>query len=68
MAVQCEVCGKKPSYGHNVSHAKNHTPRRWVPNIQVKRVMLGDQYVRLKICTRCLRTMSKNERAAAKAQ
>ena len=66
MAVQCEVCGKKPSYGHNVRHAKNHTPRRWVPNIQEKRVMVGDKLVRLKICTRCLRTMSKSERVAAK--
>lgn len=68
MAVQCDVCGKKPSYGHNVSHAKNRTPRRWVPNVQVKRVMMGDQYVRLAICTRCLRTLSKGERAAAAAQ
>ena len=62
MAVQCEVCGKRPEYGHNVSHAKNHTPRRWVPNIQVKRVLVGGELVRLKICTRCLRTLSKSER------
>jgi len=66
MAVRCEVCGKKPSYGHNVSHAKNHTPRRWVPNIQQKRVLVGGELVRLKICTRCLRTMSKPDRAAAR--
>ncbi len=59
MAVMCEVCGKKPSYGSNVSHAKNHTPRRWVPNIQEKRLMVGGEYRRVKICTRCLRTLSK---------
>ncbi len=66
MAVQCEVCGKKPNYGFNVSHAKNHTRRRWLPNIQQKRVLVGGELVRLKICTRCLRTMSKSERVAAR--
>jgi large subunit ribosomal protein L28 len=65
MAVQCEVCGKRPNYGFNVSHAKNHTRRRWLPNIQQKRVLVGGELVRLKICTRCLRTMSKSEREAA---
>lgn len=61
MAVKCEVCGKHPSYGHNVSHAANATPRRWVPNIQVKRVMVNNEYQRLKICTRCLRTLNKHQ-------
>ncbi len=59
--AMCEVCGKKPSYGHNVSHAKNRTARRWVPNIQEKRIMIGGEYRRVKICTRCLRTLSKNQ-------
>jgi len=45
--AMCEVCGKKPSYGHNVSHAKNHTPRRWMPNIQTTRVMIGGEYQRV---------------------
>jgi len=62
--AMCEVCGKKPSYGYNVSHAKNHTPRRWMPNIQAAHVMVDGEYVRVKICTRCLRTMSKNQDAA----
>ena len=60
MPVVCEVCGKKPSYGYNVSHAKNHTPRRWVPNVQVRNIAIGDTVQRVKICTRCLRTMNKN--------
>jgi large subunit ribosomal protein L28 len=63
MAVTCQVCGKKPSYGHNVSHAKNHTPRRWVPNVQNKRIMVGGEYQRVHICTRCLRTLNKNQNA-----
>ena len=58
--AMCEVCGKKPSYGHNVSHAKNRTPRRWLPNIQQKRIMVAGEYRRVKICTRCLRTLSKS--------
>ena len=60
MSVVCQVCGKKPTYGHNVSHAKNRTPRRWVPNVHSKRVMLNGQYQKVNICTRCLRTLTKN--------
>lgn len=68
--AMCEVCGKKPGYGHNVSHAKNRTARRWMPNIQEKRIWvpsgLGGEYRRVKICTRCLRTLSKDQRLASK--
>lgn len=64
MAVKCEVCGKKPSYGSNVSHAKNHTPRRWVPNIQVKQMLIKGDMQRVKICTRCIRTLSKHAAAS----
>lgn len=63
--AMCEMCGKKPSYGSNVSHAKNHTPRRWMPNIQAAHVMIDGEYQRVKICTRCLRTLSKNQGAAS---
>ena len=59
MSVVCDVCGKKPTYGHNVSHAKNHTPRRWVPNVQTKRMTVNGETKRVHICTRCLRTMQK---------
>ena len=34
MSRVCEVCGKKPQFGHNVSHAHNVTNRRWNPNLQ----------------------------------
>ncbi len=63
MSVVCEVCGKKPSYGHNVSHAKNHTPRRWVPNVHSKRIFMNGEMQRLNICTRCMRTLSKKQTA-----
>jgi large subunit ribosomal protein L28 len=63
--AMCEVCGKKPSYGHNVSHAKNRTARRWMPNIQNTRIMINGEYRRVKICTRCLRTLSKSQGLAS---
>lgn len=63
MSVVCDVCGKKPTYGHNVSHAKNHTPRRWVPNVQSKRILVGEKLQHVNICTRCLRTLNKKNAA-----
>ena len=58
--AKCEICGKKPSFGNNVSHAKNRTRRTWKPNIQKATLLRGDGVqVQVKLCTRCLRTMSK---------
>ena len=34
MAANCDVCGKGPSFGHNISHSHRRTKRRWNPNIQ----------------------------------
>jgi large subunit ribosomal protein L28 len=58
MARECEICGKKPQYGHNVSHSKVRTNRRFLPNLQVGRVRVGDRIVKARVCTRCLRTYS----------
>ena len=55
MARVCEICGKKPSVGNNVSHAKNRTRRTWVPNLLTMRTMKGESVVKIKICTRCLK-------------
>jgi len=59
MAGRCDVCGRKPQYGSNVSHSKRHTNRRFVVNVQHRRLPINGipQYVN--ICTRCLRTMNK---------
>ncbi len=54
MAKVCEVCGKKPMFGHNVSHANNKTLRRFNPNLQRIRVKVGDQTRRMWVCTRCI--------------
>ena len=56
MARKCEVCGKGPAAGNNVSHAHNKTKRRFLPNIQRVRVLRGGQVRRLKVCTQCIRS------------
>ena len=40
MAAVCEVCGKKPSFGMNISHSHRRTKRRWDPNIQKVRAVV----------------------------
>ena len=58
--AKCQLCGKKPSFGNNVSHAHNLTRRMWKPNIQKATLTLdGGVSVQMKICTKCLRTVSK---------
>ena len=56
MARVCEVCGKGPITGHNVSHANNKTPRRWYPNLQRARVVVNDVVRRIRVCTQCLKS------------
>lgn len=57
MARRCEMCGKGPVYGNNISHANNHTRRRWNPNIQRMRVKMSNgANKRMRVCTRCLRS------------
>jgi large subunit ribosomal protein L28 len=56
MAKRCELCGKGPVVGRNVSHAHNVTPRRFEPNLQRVRAMVNGGVRRLRVCTRCLRS------------
>jgi large subunit ribosomal protein L28 len=56
MAWKCEICGKGPQYGHNVSHSKRRTNRRFLPNLQMGRVQVDGKVVRVRVCTHCLRT------------
>ena len=55
MAATCDVCAKGPSFGHNVSHSNRKTNRRWNPNIQRVRVVVGATPKRLNVCTSCLK-------------
>lgn len=56
MARMCEVCGKKPVSGNNVSHANNVTKRRWLPNLQSVRALVDGTVRRIRVCTRCIRS------------
>ena len=57
MARKCEICGKGPVTGNNVSHAHNKTKRRWLPNLQkVRAVTDSGRTARLLVCTRCIRS------------
>jgi len=56
MAKRCEVCGKSPQFGNNVSHANNRTRRRFNPNLQSIRVALPQGgSSRKKVCTSCIK-------------
>lgn len=57
--AKCEMCGKSPQFGHNVSHSKRRTNRMWRPNIQKTTIMVDGHSKRVNICTRCLRTLNK---------
>ena len=57
MAKVCEICGKGPMTGNNVSHARNKTRRRWLPNMKtVRQATSGGNTRRIKVCTRCIRS------------
>jgi len=55
MSKRCEICNKGPMFGNNVSHANNKTRRRFEPNLQSVRALIGGAVRRIKVCTRCLK-------------
>lgn len=61
MARVCQVTGKKPMVGNNVSHANNKTKRRFLPNLQARRLWVESEnrYVRLRLTNAALRTIDK---------
>ncbi len=61
MARVCQVTGKKPMVGHQVSHANNKTKRRFLPNLQYHRfwVESENRWVRLRLTTAGLRSVDK---------
>ena len=62
MSRFCDVTGKKPMFGNNVSHAKNKTKRRFDVNLQKKRFWLSDEkrFVTLRVSTKGMRIIDKN--------
>lgn len=61
MSRKCQITGKKPLSGHNVSHSNNRTKRWQLPNVQKKRIFVTElgRWVRVKLSTRALRTVNK---------
>ena len=61
MARVCQVTGKGPMVGNNVSHANNKTKRRFLPNLQYRRfwVEIEKRWVRLRVSTAALRLIDK---------
>jgi large subunit ribosomal protein L28 len=55
VASVCEVCGKHPSFGMSLSHSHRRTKRRWNPNIQRVRAVVGGTTRRIDVCTSCIR-------------
>ena len=62
MARKCEVTGKGPMVGNNVSHANNKTKRRFLPNLQYRRfwVESENRWLRLRVSSAGLRTIDKH--------
>ncbi|AVJ29339.1 MULTISPECIES: 50S ribosomal protein L28 [Achromobacter] len=62
MARVCQVTGKGPMVGNNVSHANNKTKRRFLPNLQSRRfwVESENRWVRLRVSAKAIRTIDKN--------
>lgn len=62
MSRVCQITGKRPRSGNNVSHANNKTKRKFYPNLHKKRFYIPeeDKWITLKVSTSALRTINKN--------
>ncbi len=62
MARVCQITGKAPMVGNNVSHANNKTKRRFLPNLQRRKFWLESEnrWIRLRLTNAALRTIDKN--------
>ena len=62
MSKVCEISGKKPMSGNNVSHANNRTKRRFIPNLQNVKLYSSSlkKYISMSITVRTMKTVEKN--------
>ncbi len=56
MARKCEICGKGPVKGNNVSDSKRRTNRDWKPNLQKVKAIVDGSKKRIKVCTKCIKS------------
>lgn len=58
----CEVFGKKVGHGNLVSHSHRATKRIWRPNLQTMKLMINGEEVKVRVCTKAMKTLKgKNE-------
>ena len=57
--AKCEVCGKGPQFGHNVSFSKRRTNRQFRPNVAKRTVVVNGRSRKLNVCAQCLKTFNK---------
>jgi large subunit ribosomal protein L28 len=62
MARRCQITGVKPVFGCSISHAHNSTKRRFLPNLQKKRIYVQElnRFVTVKLTARAIKTIAKN--------
>ena len=58
--ARCEICLKSGQSGNNVSHSNRHTKTRFMANVHKQTIVQDGKQIKLKICTRCLRSLSKS--------
>jgi large subunit ribosomal protein L28 len=56
MAAKCDLCGKGPQFGNNISHANNTTRRRWNVNLRPVKAKVEGANKRIRVCTSCIKT------------
>jgi large subunit ribosomal protein L28 len=56
MSNVCAICGKRPGFGHNVSHSNRKTRRVFKPNIVKTKVEYNGKVQNINICTKCLKS------------
>ena len=64
MSSVCDVCGKTPGFGNNISHSHRRSRRRFNPNVQRMRVLINGVSKRMNVCTKCLKA-NKVKKAAS---
>jgi large subunit ribosomal protein L28 len=58
--ASCEMCGKGPQFGKSVSFSKRRTNRAFYPNVQAVTITVEGRAKKMKLCTRCIRTLNKS--------
>ena len=57
MSRKCEICGRGPVSGHNVSHSNRKTKRKWYINLQNIKIEINGQVKKAKVCTSCIKSL-----------